>query len=144
LRSFKINSWFSTDLFSLNIDKALFMQFVTKNSSLIDLYNTNEKKKIANICNTIFLGIPLDNTLIWKAHIDSVIPKLSSACFLIRAVRPLFCPKNHWRWYYYSYFLVMMCAIVFWGNSYYSKNVFRLQKNYHFHSLWFATKMILN
>jgi hypothetical protein len=71
------------------------MQFVTENSSLIDLYNTNENKKIANVCNKIFLGIPLDNTLPWKTQIDSMIPKLSSACFLIRAVRPFFCPKNH-------------------------------------------------
>ena len=39
------------------------MQFVTKNSSLIDLYITHENKKIPNICNTKFLGITLDNTV---------------------------------------------------------------------------------
>ena len=47
------------------------MQYVTENSSLIDLYISYENKKIANICNTNFLGITLDNTLTWKIHIDT-------------------------------------------------------------------------
>ena len=83
-----IKGWFSTNLLSLNIDKTHFMQFVTKNSSLIDLYITHENKKVADICNTKFIGITQDNTLTWKTHIDKIIPKLSSACFAIRAVRP--------------------------------------------------------
>jgi len=86
-----IKTWFSTNL-SLNIDKTHFMQFVTKNSSLIDLYITDQKK--ANIFNAKCLGIIQDNTLTWKTHIDMFIPKLSSACIAIRAVR-LICPKNH-------------------------------------------------
>jgi hypothetical protein len=36
-----INSCFSTNLLSLNIDKTHLMQVVTKNSSLIDLYSTH-------------------------------------------------------------------------------------------------------
>ena len=89
-----IKTWFSTNLLSLNTDKTHFMQFVTKNSSLIDLYITHENKKIANIFNTKFLGITQDNTLTWNPHIDTFIPKFSSACIAIRAVR-LSCPKNH-------------------------------------------------
>jgi hypothetical protein len=58
------------------------MQFVTKNNSLIDFNITHGNKKIANICNTKFLGLTLDNTLSWKTHIDSIIPKLSSASFV--------------------------------------------------------------
>jgi hypothetical protein len=70
-----INEWFSTKLLSLNLDKTHYMQFVTKNSSLIDFYITCGNKKIANICNTKFLGLTLDNTLSWKTHIDTIIPK---------------------------------------------------------------------
>ena len=28
-----------------------------------------------------FLGLTLDNTLSWRTHIDTIIPKLSSASF---------------------------------------------------------------
>jgi hypothetical protein len=51
-----INEWFSTNLLSLNLDKSHYMLFVTKNSCLIDLNIMHGNKKIANICNTKFLG----------------------------------------------------------------------------------------
>jgi hypothetical protein len=51
-----INEWFNTNLLSLNLDKTHFIQFVTKNSSLSDFDITHRNKKIANICNTKFLG----------------------------------------------------------------------------------------
>ena len=104
------------------------MQLVTKNSSLIDLNISHGNKKIANICNTKFLGITLDNTLSWKTHIDTIIPKLSSACFAIRAVKP-FLSQESLKMVYYSYFhSIMMYGLIFWGNSYYSNAIFRLQK----------------
>jgi hypothetical protein len=42
-----INKWFTTNLLSLNADKAQYMQFVTKTSSLIDLHVTYKNKEIA-------------------------------------------------------------------------------------------------
>jgi hypothetical protein len=101
------------------------MQFVTESSSLIDLNISHGNKKIANISNTKFLGITLDNTLSWKTHIDMIITKLSSACFAIRAVKP-FLSQELLKMVYYSYFhSIMMYG---WGNSYYSNTIFRLQK----------------
>ena len=40
-----INEWFHTNLLALNLDKTHFIQFMTKNSSLIDLSITHGKKK---------------------------------------------------------------------------------------------------
>ena len=78
-----INRWFNTNLLSLNLDKTHYMQFVTKNSSVVDLKIIHGSNNITNTCSTKFLGITLDNTLSWKTHIDTIIPKLSSACFAI-------------------------------------------------------------
>jgi hypothetical protein len=41
-----------------------------------------------NVYNTKFLGLTLDNTLSWRNHIDTIIPKLSSASFAMRVVKP--------------------------------------------------------
>jgi hypothetical protein len=40
-----VNRWFSTNLMSLNIDKTHYTQFITKNSSFIDLNISHENKK---------------------------------------------------------------------------------------------------
>jgi hypothetical protein len=113
-----IYEWFSTNLLSLNLDKTHYMQFVTKNSSLIDFNIMHGNKKTANICNTKFLGLTLGNTLSWKSHIDAITPKLSSASFAMRAVKP-FLYQDSLRMVYYSYFhSIMTYGLIFWGNSY--------------------------
>jgi hypothetical protein len=76
-----INKWFTTNLLSLNADKTQHMQFVTKTSSLIDLYVRYKNKETANTSNTKFLRLTLDNTFCWKNHIDIIEPKLSSPTF---------------------------------------------------------------
>ena len=83
-----INEWFNTDLLSLKLDKTHVIQFVTKNSSSIDFNITHRNKKIANVYNTKFLGLTLDNTLSWRTHIDTILPKLCSAGFAMTVVKP--------------------------------------------------------
>jgi hypothetical protein len=75
-----------------------------------------------------FLGINIANTLSWKNQIDSLIPKLSSACYAIRAIQP-FINQETLLMVYYAYFnSIIRYGIIFWGNSSYSINVFYLQK----------------
>ena len=64
---------FNTNLLSLNLDETHFIQFVTKNSSSINFNIMHGNKKIANVYNTKFLGLTLDNTLSWRTHIDTII-----------------------------------------------------------------------
>jgi hypothetical protein len=123
-----INEWFNTNLLSLNLDKTHFIQFVTKNSSLIDFNITHGNKKIANICSTKFLGLTLDNTLSWRTHIDTIVPKLSSASFAMRAFKPFLFQDSLWIVYYSYFHSTMTYGLIFWGNSHYSNIIFRLQK----------------
>ena len=80
-----------------------YMQFEVKRSSFIDKNIMHGNKKIANTCNTEFLRLTLDNTLYLKTHIDTIITKLSSASFVIRAVKPLL-SQDSLRVVYYPYF----------------------------------------
>jgi len=63
-----INEWFNTNLLSLNLDKTLS----TMNSSSIGFNIVHGNKKIANVYNTKFLDLTLDNTLSWRTHIDTL------------------------------------------------------------------------
>jgi hypothetical protein len=77
---------------------------------------------------TKFLGLTLDNTFSWRTHIDSIIPKLSSASFALRVIKP-FLSQDSLKMLYYSYFLsIMNYVLIFWENSHYNNIVFRLQK----------------
>jgi hypothetical protein len=71
------------------MDKNCFIQFMTKSSSSIDFDITHGNKKIASVYNTKCLGLTLDNTLSWRTHIDTIIPKLSSASFAMLVVKPI-------------------------------------------------------
>jgi hypothetical protein len=110
-----INEWFNTNLLSLNLDKKHFIQFVTKNSSSIDF-------------NIMYGNNKIDNTLSWRTHIDTILSKLSSACFALRVAKP-FLSQDSLEMVYYSYFhSIMTYGLIFWGNSHYSNIIFRLQK----------------
>ena len=105
-----------------------FIQFVTKNSSSADLNIMHENKKIPKVYNTKFLGLMLDNTLSRKTHIDTILPKLSSATVALSVVKP-FLSQDSQKMVYYSYFhSVMTYGLIFWGNSHHSNIIFRLQK----------------
>jgi hypothetical protein len=121
-----VNEWFNVHLLSLTLDKTHYTQFITKNSSLIDLNVGYDNKQISNISNLKFHGIFTDNTLSWKSHIDMIVPKLSAACFAIGAVKP-FMSQDTLKMIYYSYFHSIMTYGIFWGNSSNSNNILRLQ-----------------
>jgi hypothetical protein len=87
-------------------------------SSYNTIMNLNKRKQYGKI---------LDNTFSWKNHIDTIVPKLSSACFAVRAVKP-FLSQESLRMVYFSCFhSTMAYGLVFWGNSYHSNAVFKLQ-----------------
>jgi hypothetical protein len=78
--------------------------------------------------NTEFLGMIIENTLSWKAHIDQLIPKLCTACYAIRTVTPFKCQENLKSVYYYHFHSLITYGIISCENSSHSIHVFRLQK----------------
>jgi hypothetical protein len=51
------------------------MKFVTKNSSHSALHIGYEEMYIKESVNTIFLGLQIDNHIMWQNCIEEVIPK---------------------------------------------------------------------
>jgi hypothetical protein len=82
-----ISKWFQLTSLSLNNDKTHFIQFSSKNlnheTHVSDGFNC-----ISNVNETKFLGININNTLSWNSHIERILPKLCSACFAMRSLKP--------------------------------------------------------
>jgi hypothetical protein len=74
------------------------------------------------------LGLYIHDSINWSYHIEYIIPKLSSACYIMRSIKP-FVSSNTLKIVYYSYFnAIISYALPFWGNSPHAKKNFKMQK----------------
>jgi hypothetical protein len=123
-----LNKWFDDNLLCINFEKTHYIHFVTKNSMPIDMHIGYDNKIIPNVMYTKFLGLSVDNTLTWKTHLDLLINKLSTACYVIQAVKPYMSHSTLITIYYSLFHSVMAYGIIFWGNSTNSSRIFKIQK----------------
>jgi hypothetical protein len=113
----RINKWFQDNLITLNLNKTYFIQFINKNIGNPDIQIKIENKQIEPVKETKFLGLIIDDKLSWKGHINYMIPKLSSACYVMRTVKP-HVSHNTLKIIYYSYFhSIMNYGTLFWSSS---------------------------
>jgi hypothetical protein len=92
------------------------MQFLTKKQieRKIQIIAPNSIK--TNINSTNFLGLIIDNTLLWKDHIAALTPKWNKACYAVRVKKP-FMYVDILRIICFSHVhSVMSYGIIFWGN----------------------------
>jgi len=81
-------------LLLLNYEKTQCVHFTLKHTVFYEApigYNNNFFS-ISTI--TKFLGVIIENTLSWKAHIDHLLPKLCMARYSIRTIKPFMCQEN--------------------------------------------------
>jgi hypothetical protein len=75
-----------------------------------------------------FLGLQLDNHLTCKGHIDFLLHKLSTLCFLMRKLYYTLNTNELKTVYYACYHSLVNYGIIVWGNTADSNKVFVLQK----------------
>jgi hypothetical protein len=91
-------------------------------------WHNSIKLFITTLSNIKTLGININDSLNWRGHIKCIIPKLSSACYIMRSIRS-YMSLNVLKTIYYSYFnTIMSYGLIFWGNSPHSLKIFRMQK----------------
>jgi len=85
-----INTWFQkVDLIKLKKKKTHYIHFKTRNSPSIDIKIDLKNKLIPIAQFTKFLGLTIESTLLWRIHLNHLTNKLSTACYVIRYVKPL-------------------------------------------------------
>jgi hypothetical protein len=110
----RTDEWFQDNLIALNLNKTYFIQFLNKSTNNLDIQIKIGNTNIATINEIIFLGLKIDNKLSWKGYMDYIIPRLNSACYCMRAVKP-YVLQNTLKIIYYSYFhSIMTYGLIFW------------------------------
>jgi len=104
------------------------MQFKTNNKPTLDINIVCNDNLITTLPKIKFLGIYILDSINWSCHIEHIIPKLSSACYIMRGIKP-FMFLNTLKTIYYSYFnAIISYGLPFWGNSLHAIKMFRMQK----------------
>ena len=88
-----IISQLKVNFLSLNFNKTYYLEFRTKNCTDATLDINYFNKSIDKVVHTKFLGLLIDDTLTWDNHTDQSISRLNSACYAIRAVKPMLSRK---------------------------------------------------
>jgi hypothetical protein len=123
-----INNWFVSNLLSINVQKTQCVQFTTKNPTTIGNKVQVNPNKIIEIPHIKFLGLEIDKILTWNLHIDTIINKLTSVCFMLRTVKPYTSPSSLKTLYYSLFHSVLTYGIIFWGQLSNSQRLFILQR----------------
>ena len=78
-----INNWFKINHLVLNYNKTHYLQFNTKNSRDYVLKINYQGNYVKSSSHTKYLGVIIDDSLSWKAHIDQMVSKLNTVlmCF---------------------------------------------------------------
>jgi len=99
-----------------------------KNSWDYELKPIYQGNCIKSSSNTKFLGLTIDDSLSWKAHIDQMMSKLNTACFVIQMIQAILSLETL-RMVYFAYIhLIISYGIIFWRNQPYSDKIFKIQK----------------
>jgi hypothetical protein len=122
----QISEWFELNSLSLNISKTHFIHLSSKSLNDSDINITYENNYISKVNDLNFLGLNINNTLSWKTHRDKILPKLSSACFAMRAVKLFMFPQMLKAISYSDFHSTISYGRIFWGHTVSSKRVFRL------------------
>ena len=57
------------------------------------------------------MGLTINDSMSWKSHIDTILPRLSSACFAMRTIKPYFSYQTLKVIYYANFHAIMSYGI---------------------------------
>ena len=112
-----INNWFKLNQLVLNYNKTNHLQFNTKNSKDYDLKLKYHGHYTNCSTNTKFLNLIIEDSLSWKSHIDQMMYKLNTGCFVIRTIQAMMAQETLRMVYFASVHSVINYGIILFGNN---------------------------
>ncbi len=131
----EVNNWFKANKLSVNASKTNYMLLGTsrKTSCIPSDYDGNivlNNTILERVNKTKFLGVTIDENIIWKSHIDNISKNISTGIGVINKLKH-FVPER----VLYSLYCTLILpyinyGIVVWGSTskIYSDKIFKLQK----------------
>ncbi len=115
--------WFPNNKLIVNEKKTVSMQFSVLNKFCTPLKMNGVP--LTNIKVTKFLSLSIQSNLKWNAHLNELKTKL---CYAFRILSNSVSLHTARCVYFANVHSCLRYGIIFWGNSFYSSQIFRLQK----------------
>jgi hypothetical protein len=128
LVSNELSNWCSNNRLNLNAEKSQIVYFKNKNKTSGAISIQVNQKSVPQVDCVKFLGLHLDASLTWEAHISNLTNKLSAKCFLIRSIRYTVSKDVLMALYYGQFYSHLTYGILFWGSSPHATRIFKMQK----------------
>jgi hypothetical protein len=109
--------WFQPNQLVLNIETTKIVKFTCANFSYSPLHITFCENLPVKTNAINFLGLQLDSQLSWKPHINYLLHKLSSVCFIMRKLSPILNIQTLRMVYFAHFHSLVNYGIIFWGNT---------------------------
>ena len=114
-----LNHWLNVNRLSLNIDKTNFVIFHPFNKPLKQHITLKiNKRAIGEEKYVKYLGVLIDSTLSWNAHIDNLSKKIARSLGVMFKIRPLVTPAILKNIYYSLVYPHLLYAIQVWGSAF--------------------------
>ena len=123
-----ISKWFQVNQFVLNANKTHAVQFTPHKVRYYPLNLTYADKILVETNTVKFLVLRLDSHLSWKTHINSLLCKLSTACFIMRRLSHILNIDTMRIVCFVHFHMLIKYSIIFWGTSTTMHKVFLIQK----------------
>ena len=113
----KVYQWLAANRLTLNISKSKFM-IVSNKKCTQDRLQVNITNSPLEQCNQYkYLGVIIDKSLTWKAHVDYISGKISKVCGSLAKLRHLVSTKLLIEIYHALIHSYVRYGILTWGNA---------------------------
>jgi hypothetical protein len=112
-----ISKWFQNKQLVLNLNKMHAVNFTSSQFLTYPLNILYHNPALTVPANIKFFGMHLDRNVTWKSHIDNLIKKLNSICFILRKFLHILKLKVLRMAYFAHFYSHISYGIVFWSSS---------------------------
>ena len=114
----KLYTWLIVNRLSLNIDKTYFLVFHPDNKPVMQRITIKiHKHAITEKSQIKYLGVMIDATLTWKAHIEKICKTISRSIGVLYKIKPFVNLKILKTLYYSLIYPHLIYAIEIWGSA---------------------------
>lgn len=125
-----VEGWFLTNRLIVNEAKNKCILFKTNHSRHVTPSDVNLGNKIIPLSeHTKFLGIVIDDTLSWSAHVKNLASKLNSVLYTLRVMRKYLDEDTLMVIYYANFQSLLKFGLIFWGQAVDISIIFIIQKS---------------